>query len=102
MLFPTYRIYFDKVDLSKKRILKLDVRFANIRQLVSQDSAAFEKIIEVCNQIECRTAHLELGLGRSYTSTDELEPETIQGIIQEVVSEKKSRSSIFCICNIKR
>ena len=79
---------FDKVDLSKKRILKLDVRFANIRQLVSQDSAAFEKIIEVCNQTECRTAHLELGLGRSYTSTDELEPETIQGIIQEVVSEK--------------
>ena len=79
---------YDNVDMGKKRIVKLDVRCANTRQLVSQDSAAFEKIIEACNQTECRTLHLELGLGRSYKSTDELEPETVQEIIQEVRNEK--------------
>ena len=78
---------YDRVDLNNKRILKLDVRFANTRNLVSRDSVAFERIIEACNQTECRTAHLELGLGRSYVQTDELEPETMQGIIREVRSE---------------
>ena len=37
----TIKSAIDKVDLSKKRILKLDVRFANMRQIVSQDSASF-------------------------------------------------------------
>lgn len=78
---------YDRVDLNNKRILKLDVRFANTRNLVSRDSVAFERIIKACNQTECRTAHLELGLGRSYVQTDELEPETMQGIICEVRSE---------------
>ena len=79
---------FGKVDLRDKRILKLDVRFANTRNLVFQDGAAFERIIDACNQTECRTVHLELGLGRSYSKTDELEPETIQGIIREIRREE--------------
>ncbi len=78
---------YDRVNLEGKRILKLDVRFANTRNLVSRDSTAFERIISVCNQTECRTAHLELGVGREYRRTHELEPETIQGIICEVRRE---------------
>lgn len=78
---------YDRVDKNNKRVLKLDIRFANTRNLVSRDSAAFERIIDACNQTECRTAHLELGLGRSYSRTDELEPETIQGIICEIRRE---------------
>jgi len=78
---------YDRVSLDDKRILKLDVRFANTRGLVSRDSRAFEQIINACNQTECRTAHLELGLGRSYVRTDELEAETVQGIIREIRSE---------------
>lgn len=78
---------YGRVNLDNTRVLKLDVRFANTRNLVSRDSAAFERIIDACNQTECRTAHLELGLGRSYTKTDELEPETIHGIIHEIRSD---------------
>lgn len=77
---------FSNVNMEHKRIIKLDVRFANTRHLVSRDSAAFEQIIDFCNKTECRTAHLEIGLGRGYKRDDELEAETIQGIICEVRS----------------
>lgn len=75
---------YSDVDLQKKQFLKLDVRFANTRGLVSENSAAFEDIIDICNQVECRTAHLEFGLGYNYGRHDELEAETIQGIVREI------------------
>ena len=77
---------YDNVDLIRKQFVKLDVRFANTRALVSRDSAAFENIINLCNQVECRTAHIEFGLGYNY-GTHELEPETMQGMIREIRSE---------------
>ncbi|MFT4008057.1 MAG: hypothetical protein QM683_21470 [Lacrimispora sp.] len=73
-------------DLLKKQFLKLDVRFANTRGLVSRNSTAFEDIIKLCNQVECKTAHLEFGLGYNYGRRDELEAETMQGIIKEIRS----------------
>ena len=73
-------------DLQKKQFLKLDVRFANTRGLVSRNCTAFEDIIKLCNQVECKTAHLEFGLGYNYGHKDELEAETMQGIIKEIRS----------------
>ncbi len=78
---------YDNVDLNRKQFVKLDVRFANTRSLVSKDSAAFEDIINLCNKVECRTAHIEFGLGYNYGRREELEPETIQNIIREIRSE---------------
>lgn len=75
---------YDNMMSKNKQFLKLDVRFANTRKVVSKDSRAFERIIDLCNQIECRTAHLEFGLGYNYRKKEELEPETIQGIIKEI------------------
>lgn len=78
---------YDNIVSSNKQFLKLDVRFANTRKLTSKDSKAFENIINLCNQVECRTAHLEFGLGYNYGRKEELEPETIQGIIKELRDE---------------
>lgn len=83
---PIYYNYNDMVS-NKRQFLKLDVRFANTRNLIATDSRAFEDIINLCNQVECRTAHLEFGLGYNYRRKDELEPETIQGIIKEIRSD---------------
>ena len=79
-------IDFDYGTVSTKNVqfLKLDVRFANTRNLMCQDSAAFERILKLCNQVGCRTAHLEFGLGYNYGRQDELEADTIQGIIKEI------------------
>lgn len=77
---------YDNVDLLKKQFLKLDVRFANTRGLVSKNSKTFEDIIKLCNQVECKTAHLEFGLGYNYGHHDELEAETMQGIVREIRS----------------
>lgn len=78
---------YDNMLSKNKQFLKLDVRFANTRQLVSKNSKAFERIIDLCNKVECRTAHLEFGLGYNYGRKEELEPETIQGIITEIRDE---------------
>ena len=45
--------------------LKLDVRFANTRQVNVKNSRLFAKIIDACNQMECYTAHFEFGLGHN-------------------------------------
>lgn len=83
-------IDFDYTDgeLGKKQYLKLDVRFANTRGLVSQNSRAFEDVINLCNQVGCKTAHIEFGLGYNYGRQDELEAETMQGIIREIRSNE--------------
>lgn len=78
---------YDNMLTKNKQFLKLDVRFANTRKLISKESKAFERIIDLCNQVECRTAHLEFGLGYNYGRKEELEPETIQGIISEIRDE---------------
>lgn len=78
---------YDNVDLNRKQFMKLDVRFANTRELKSKDSKVFEDIIELCNEVECITAHIEFGLGYNYSRQKELEPETMQQIIKEIRSE---------------
>ncbi len=71
--------------------LKLDVRFANIRNVVVHNSKAFERIIDACNEIECLTAHLEVGLG--YTRGEELNAETITAVIEDI-RDPRNKGSI--------
>lgn len=62
--------------------LKLEVRFANIRNFRAYNSKAFERVIDACNDLECITAHLEVGLG--YSKGEELNAETIQEAIMDI------------------
>ncbi len=71
--------------------LKFDIRFANIRNFVAYNSKAFERIIDACNQMECLTAHIEMGLG--YTRGDELNAETVQEAILDI-RDPRNRESI--------
>ncbi len=79
-------IYYDygHANIGNARYTKLDIRFANVRDVIPTNNVAFERIVSVCNQTECVTAHLELGLGHNYKKSAGLEPDTIQGIISEV------------------
>lgn len=77
---------YDKFDIKNRHYLKLDVRFSNTRALVSKNSTSFEKLLDFYGKTECRTAHIELGLGYNYSRSEELEAETIQGIIREIRS----------------
>ncbi len=71
--------------------LKLDVRFANIRNFKAYKSKAFEKVIDACNDLECLTAHLEIGLGRA--KGEELNAETIQEAILDI-RDPRNRENI--------
>lgn len=71
--------------------LKLDVRFSNTRNFVAYNSKAFERVIETCNEMECLTAHIELGLG--YSRGVELNHETIHAAIMDL-RDIRNRGSI--------
>ena len=75
--------------VGNKSYLKLDVRFANTKELTIKNSKSFEKIVSLCNEVNCMTAHVEFGLG--YTRGTELEADTVQGIIEEIVDENNKR-----------
>lgn len=75
----------------QRRYLKLDVRFANVHDVVVKNNRSFEKILEVCNELDCLTAHVEFGLG--YTKGRKLEEETVQGIIKDL-QDGDNRSAI--------
>lgn len=75
----------------ERRYLKLDVRFSNIKDVAVKNNRSFEKILEVCNEIDCLTAHIEFGLG--YTKGRKLEEDTIQGIIKDL-QDGDNRSAI--------
>lgn len=78
-------------DRNKGSFLKLDVRFANIKNFKAYDSTAFERIVDACNELECLTAHLEVGLG--YTRGEELNADTIQKAISDI-RDPRNRKSI--------
>lgn len=71
--------------------LKLDARFANIRNFKAYQSKAFERVVDACNDLECLTAHLEVGLG--YVRGEELNAATIQTAISDI-RDPRNRDSI--------
>lgn len=75
----------------KGSFLKLDVRFANIRNFRAYNSKAFERVLDACNELECVTAHLEIGLG--YARGEELNANTIQEAISDI-RDARNRDSI--------
>ncbi|MBC5712472.1 hypothetical protein H8S75_31720 [Hungatella sp. L12] len=79
------------VDNLNGSFLKLDVRFSNIRRFVAYNSRAFERVVETCNEVECLTAHIELGLG--YTRGSELNAETIHSAIMDL-RDPRNRESV--------
>lgn len=88
---------YDKFNMENRHYLKLDVRFANTRELRSERSTAFERLIELCNKTECKTAHVEFGLGYNYKRSEELEADTIQDIIYEI----RSKNNRVCVSSAK-
>lgn len=74
-----------------EKVLKLDVRFSDIRQFRPQKSDAFEKVIESCNDWECVTAHLELGLG--YTKIESMNNDTIYCALEDIKANTENVSS---------
>lgn len=68
--------------LNDSPALKLEVRFANTRQVKVKNSRLFNRVLDACNQIECYTAHLEFGLG--HTKGKELEKDTIIAAVKDV------------------
>ena len=90
---PDDLCYFRPIDnrlqleeLENMHALKLDIRFANIRQFRPKRSKFFERVIEAFNQVECYTAHVECGLG--YARGKELEKDTIYNIASDLRNEE--------------
>lgn len=79
----------DKV-LQDSPALKLDIRFANTRQCKIKNSRLFNNVIDVCNQIECYTAHFEFGLG--HNKGKELEKDTITAVVKDVRSPENKEA----------
>lgn len=71
--------------------LKLDVRFANIRNFRAYNSKAFERVIDACNDLQGLTAHIEIGLG--YSRGEELNADTIQEAMMDI-RDPRNRDSI--------
>ena len=71
--------------------LKLDVRFANTRQVNVKNSRLFAKIIDACNQMECYTAHFEFGLG--HNKGEELKKDTIVEAVR-VVKDPANKDAV--------
>lgn len=71
--------------------LKLDVRFANTRQVNIKNSRLFAKIIDACNQMECYTAHFEFGLG--HNKGEELKKDTIVEAVR-VVKDPANKDAV--------
>lgn len=71
--------------------LKLDVRFANIKEFKAYNSRAFEHVIDACNDFQGVTAHIEIGLG--YSRGEELNADTIQEAITDI-RDPRNRDSI--------
>lgn len=71
--------------------LKLDVRFANTRQVNVKNSRLFTKIIDACNQMECYTAHFEFGLG--HNKGEELKKDTIVEAVR-VVKDPANKDAV--------
>lgn len=71
--------------------LKLDVRFANTRQVKVKNSRLFTKIIDACNQMECYTAHFEFGLG--HNKGEELKKDTIVEAVR-VVKDPANKDAV--------
>lgn len=75
-----------------RRYFKLDVRFANTREFHANNSREFENILKSCNESNCLTAHIELGVGYNYNKEKELDPETIQNAILDLIDERNKDS----------
>ena len=71
--------------------LKLDVRFANTRQVNVKNSRLFAKIIDACNQMECYTAHFEFGLG--HNKGEELKKDIIVEAVR-VVKDPANKDAV--------
>ena len=71
--------------------LKLDVRFANTRQVNVKNSRLFAKIIDACNQMECYTAHFEFGLG--HNKGEALKKDTIVEAVR-VVKDPANKDAV--------
>lgn len=71
--------------------LKIDVRFANTRQVKVKNSRLFTKIIDACNQMECYTAHFEFGLG--HNKGEELKKDTIVEAVR-VVKDPANKDAV--------
>jgi len=85
-LRPIYNDFNGLIGNNQK-IMKLDVRFSNVRAL-QINSRYFERIIETCNDLECLTAHIEFGLG--HNREDELDRETVTAMIDDIRNAKDS------------
>lgn len=77
--------------LNNAPALKLDVRFANTRQVNVKNSRLFAKIIDACNQMECYTAHFEFGLG--HNKGEELKKDTIVEAVR-VVKDPANKDAV--------
>lgn len=74
----------------ERGIGKVDIRFANVRTCIPDQSKDFEGIVEAFSRLESITAHVELGLG--YSGEKELNKETVSGFLHDVIANKDSIS----------
>lgn len=77
-------------SLVRNGIGKIDIRFANVRTCIPEQSKDFEGIIEAFSNLEGVTAHIEVGLG--YSGEKELNSETVAGFLHDVIGNKDSIS----------
>lgn len=82
---------FDIDKCVKNNVTKLDIRFSDIRPYRAINSKEFESIVKNFNKLECVTAHIEIGLGRS--EVDSLDNETVYGVVQDIVENRECISS---------
>ena len=72
---------------------KMDVRFSNIREYESEDSAEFEEIVDSFKKMECITAHVEIGMGQGRNRENNLNPETVYNAVNDIIRNRNCISS---------
>lgn len=75
----------DIEDLQKYSTVKMDVRFANVRQFQPK-SRFFERIVSSFEELECYGAHIECSLG--YAKNTELSKETVYEAVCDIRDPK--------------
>lgn len=81
----------DTKGLEKRNIMKFDVRFSNIMGYKASENPNMEKLIAVFREMYGVTAHIEVGLGR--TKTTSMDSETVSGMIKDIQNNREHISS---------
>lgn len=86
---PVFCNFTDYMDA--KKIVKLDIRFANTRNFTAYNSKCLERIVEACNEMEGLVANVSIGLG--YAKNKALDAETVSAAVSDL-RDKRNRECI--------